>query len=139
VASILIPPLRDRRDDIPLLVDYFLHRYGIEYKFEGPSIAPAAVEFLERQDWPGNIRQLQNVIRRALLLSRGYTIGWQDCRAILEESDLGSVESPSLREWVRATLTRVIEGELEAALPELESGFEREVYSQAISRSGGNH
>ncbi len=138
VASILIPPLRDRRDDIPLLVDYFLHRYGIEYKFEGPSIAPAAVEFLERQDWPGNIRQLQNVIRRALLLSRGYTIGWQDCRAILEESDLGSVESPSLREWVRATLTRVIEGELEAALPELESGFEREVYSQAISRSGGN-
>ncbi|RFC44188.1 MAG: two-component system, NtrC family, nitrogen regulation response regulator GlnG [Verrucomicrobia bacterium] len=138
VASILIPPLRERRDDIALLVDYFLRRFGREYNIEGPSIAPAAVEFLARQDWPVNIRQLQNVIRRALLLSRGYTISWQDCRAVLEENDLGSAETPSLRDLVRATLTRVIEGQLEAALPELESVFEREVYSQAISRSGGN-
>ncbi|MBU6302423.1 MAG: sigma-54 dependent transcriptional regulator [Verrucomicrobia bacterium] len=138
VASIAIPPLRERRDDIPLLVDYFLRRHGAEYKIEGPSIAPAAMEFLAHQDWPGNIRQLQNVIRRALLLSRGYTIGWQDCRAILEQSDLGAVESPGLRDLVRATLSRVIAGELEAALPELERIFEREVYSQAISRSGGN-
>jgi len=123
---------------VPLLIDYFLRRYGGEYRFETPSIAPRAVEFLARQDWPGNIRQLQNVIRRALLLSRGYTIGWQDCRAILEENDAVAVDSPSLRELVRLTLTRVIEGDLEAALPELEQVFEREVYGQVIARSGGN-
>lgn len=138
VTSITIPPLRDRREDIPHLVEYFLRRYGHEYNFETPSIAAAAVEFLARQEWPGNIRQLQNVIRRALLLSRGYTIGWQDCRTILEESEAGTVESPSLRELVRVTLTRVIEGDLECALPELERAFEREVYAQAIARSGGN-
>jgi len=138
VASLVIPPLRERREDIPLLIDYFLRRYGGEFRFETPSIAPRAVEFLARQDWPGNIRQLQNVIRRALLLSRGYTIGWQDCRAILEESESAALEAPSLRELVRLTLTRVIEGELEAALPELEQTFERELFGQAIARSGGN-
>jgi DNA-binding NtrC family response regulator len=138
VASILIPPLRERREDIPLLIDYFLRRYGKEYRLETPSIAPHAVEFLARQDWPGNIRQLQNVIRRVLLQSRGYTIGWQDCRTVLEQSEPAFVASPSLRDLVGATLTRVIEGDLEAALPELEQAFEREVYRQAIARSGGN-
>ena len=138
VASILIPPLRERREDIPLLVEYFLRRYGEEYQFETPSISSHAMEFLARQDWPGNIRQLQNVIRRALLHSRGYTIGWQDCRAILEESEPTLAASPTLRDFVGATLTRVIEGEVEAALPVLEQAFEREVYGQAIARSGGN-
>ncbi len=138
VASILIPPLRERREDIPMLVDYFLRRYGEEYGIETPSIAPRAVEFLSRQDWPGNIRQLQNLLRKGLLLSRGYTIGWQDCRAILEQSDGALPSAPSLKDLVSQTLTRVMEGDLEEAMPELQRVFEREVYSQAITRSGGN-
>ncbi|MEM1294232.1 MAG: helix-turn-helix domain-containing protein, partial [Verrucomicrobiota bacterium] len=109
------------------------------YGIEGPSIAPKAVEFLEDQDWPGNIRQLQNVIRRALLASRGYTIGWHDCRDILEDTEVAEREAvPSFHQLVSETLTKVVEGELESALPELTANFEREVYGQVIKRSGGN-
>tara|TARA_R110002096_G_scaffold173997_4_gene349593 strand:- start:34463 stop:35881 length:1419 start_codon:yes stop_codon:yes gene_type:complete len=139
VAKVTIPPLRDRREDIPALIDYFLTRFATEYGIDSPSIAPKAVEFLQDQDWPGNIRQLQNVIRRALLASRGYTIGWHDCREILEDTEMGERESvPSFHQLVAETLSKVVEGELEAALPELTANFEREVYGQAIKRSGGN-
>jgi len=139
VASIQIPALRDRREDIPALIDYFLTRYGREYGIESPSIATKAVEFLQQQDWPGNIRQLQNVMRKALLNSRGYTIGWQDCRTLLAESEPAPLSrAPSLTQLVEETLDRVLRGELEEALPALTEAFEREVYQQAITRSGGN-
>lgn len=138
VVSIRIPPLRHRREDIPLLIDYFLKRYGREYGIDTPSIASQAVDFLHDQDWPGNIRQLQNVIRKALLASRGYTIGWQDCRNILFDSEGGREVSTGLEQMIGETLTRVINGEIEAALPELTARFERELYGQAIRRSEGN-
>ena len=138
VVSMTIPPLRDRRDDVPPLIDYFLNRFGADFGIEGPSIASKAVEFLKNQDWPGNIRQLQNVIRKALLESRGYTIGWQDCRRILDESDTQTRRQVGLEQIVADTLTQVINGELEEALPALHERFEREIYGQAIQRSGGN-
>jgi len=137
VVSIKIPPLRHRREDIPILIDYFMKRFGREYGIDTPSISTKAVEFLQDQDWPGNIRQLQNVIRKALLASRGYTIGWQDCRNILYESEAREA-STGLEQMVSETLTKVINGELEAALPELTQQFEREVFGQAIRRSEGN-
>lgn len=139
VVSLSIPPLRDRPEDIPPLIDYFLNRYGREFGFECPSIAAKAVEFLQRHHWPGNIRQLQNVVRKALLNSRGYTIGWQDCRNILAESESGAaITAPSLSRLVSDTLDRVILGELEEALPPLLHTLERELYAQALARSGGN-
>ncbi len=138
VVSITLPPLRKRREDIPFLIDYFLKRFGREYGFDAPSISPRAVDFLQSQEWPGNIRQLQNVIRKALLASRGYTIGWQDCRNILFDSEAGREVSTGLEQLVGETLTRVINGELETALPDLTKRFEREVYGQAIRRSEGN-
>ena len=138
VVSLAIPPLRERPEDIPPLIDYFLNRYGQEFSFENPSISPKAVEFLQRQDWPGNIRQLQNVVRKALLNSRGYTIGWQDCRNILAESDLAGSASPSLSRLVTTTLDQVIRGEVEEALPVLVKALEQELYEQALRRPGGN-
>lgn len=139
VVSIAIPPLRERPEDIPPLIDYFIDRYGKEHGLDSPSISPKAVEFLQQQDWPGNIRQLQNVIRKALLNSRGYTIGWQDCRNILAESDSGGAPSaPSLSRLVSTVLDRVIRGEIEEALPHLVQTLERELYEQTLRRSGGN-
>ncbi|MEO0446830.1 MAG: sigma-54 dependent transcriptional regulator [Verrucomicrobiota bacterium] len=139
VVSLQIPSLRERSEDIPALIDYFLSRYGREFGIESPSIAPKAVEFLQQQDWPGNIRQLQNVLRKALLATRGYTIGWQDCRTILAEETLSAnAETPSFSALVSETLDRVVRGELKEALPYLTEQFEREVYAQTIRRSGGN-
>ncbi|NKI25874.1 sigma-54-dependent Fis family transcriptional regulator [Arenibacter sp. 6A1] len=68
VVEIDVPPLRDRKSDIPLLVDKFLLKYGIEYKDRLLGITPEAMELLKRHHWPGNIRELENVIQRAVIM-----------------------------------------------------------------------
>jgi DNA-binding NtrC family response regulator len=70
VFSIQIPPLRDRREDIPLLVDHFIRSSGVVAK-RGARVSPEAMNVLIRYDWPGNARELQNVLERALILSDG--------------------------------------------------------------------
>lgn len=74
VVTITIPPLRMRRDDIPLLVDYFLSRYTSEMKRPDTTISTESLELLHNQSWPGNVRQLENLIRRAILLCKNNVI-----------------------------------------------------------------
>lgn len=74
VVPIQIPPLRERKEDITELVHFFLGFFAKESGYETSYITPSAVETLRQYDWPGNIRQLQNVIRRALVLSTGGVI-----------------------------------------------------------------
>ncbi len=69
VVEIHVAPLRERRDDIPLLVDKFLFKYGIEYKDRYMKISPEAMAILMRYYWPGNIRELENIIQRAVIMS----------------------------------------------------------------------
>ena len=69
VVEIDVPPLRERSEDIPLLVDKFLFKYGIEYKDRFVKIDPEALTILERYTWPGNIRELENILQRAIILS----------------------------------------------------------------------
>jgi len=68
VVEIEVAPLRDRKEDIPLLVEKFLHKYGLEYKDRFIKIAKEASKILERYSWPGNIRELENVIQRAVIM-----------------------------------------------------------------------
>lgn len=74
VVRIQMPPLRERRDDIRLLVDYFLRKIARQQKQPPRSIAPEAVALLERFNWPGNVRELENVIQRAVVVSKGDVI-----------------------------------------------------------------
>lgn len=69
VVQIDVPPLRDRLSDIPLLVDKFLFKYGVEFKDRLLSITPEALSVLQRYQWPGNIRELENCIQRAVIMS----------------------------------------------------------------------
>jgi len=62
-----IPPLRERREDIPMLVDYFLRKYTHEYKRDFHSLSPEALRFLQSQKWPGNVRQLENLIKQVVV------------------------------------------------------------------------
>jgi DNA-binding NtrC family response regulator len=71
VVSIDMPPLHHRKDDIPLLAQHFLHRFAAESGKHLDGIGPDAVKVLMCHDWPGNIRELENVIERAVLLSEG--------------------------------------------------------------------
>ncbi len=74
VVRLTIPPLRDRREDIPLLVDFFCKRYGMESGREGIRIGAEALEKLKHYEWPGNVRELENTIQRAAALSAGSEI-----------------------------------------------------------------
>jgi nitrogen regulation protein NR(I) len=74
VVRIQIPPLRDRRDDIPLLVNYFLEKIGRELQRPPKSIAASVIKTLEKFHWPGNVRELENAIRRAHVMAKSDAI-----------------------------------------------------------------
>jgi two-component system response regulator HydG len=74
VVSIVLPPLRDRPDDIPLLADAFLQRAAEARNEEPRSLEPEAVEAMQRYTWPGNVRELENALERAAILAKGQTI-----------------------------------------------------------------
>jgi formate hydrogenlyase transcriptional activator len=74
VFPIQVPPLRERREDIPPLVRHFIQRYASRMNRAIDSIPAAAIEALTRYDWPGNIRELQNVIERSVILTQGRTL-----------------------------------------------------------------
>ena len=74
VVRIHLPPLRDRREDIPLLVNYFLKKIAHDQQRKPKSIAAAAVRALEKYHWPGNVRELENVIRRAHVIAKSEAL-----------------------------------------------------------------
>ncbi len=75
VFPIIIPPLRERTEDIPLLVDYFIKKYSAEMKVSEKKVSADAMDMLLRYNWKGNVRELENTIERAIILCDGDTIG----------------------------------------------------------------
>jgi formate hydrogenlyase transcriptional activator len=74
VFPITVPPLRERREDIPLLVQYFVSKYASRMKRQIESVPPEAMDALTRYPWPGNIRELEHLVERAVILSRGSVL-----------------------------------------------------------------
>ena len=75
VIKVELPPLRDRREDIRLLAQHFLEKYGIENDRQHLELTPEALDMMEQYDWPGNVRELENVIERAVVLATDSRIG----------------------------------------------------------------
>jgi len=75
VISVNLPPLRDRKEDIPLLIDHFLVKYCSENGREGLRFSPEAMKILMDHDWPGNVRELENAVERAVVLATGPQVG----------------------------------------------------------------
>jgi DNA-binding NtrC family response regulator len=73
-VEIRVPPLRERVDDIPLLLDYFLQRYALKYKRLGMKVDKSVIAKLKKYAWPGNIRELQHAVERAIILNDGKVI-----------------------------------------------------------------
>jgi two-component system nitrogen regulation response regulator GlnG len=80
VVVINVPPLRERRDDIPLLVDYFIDRINVDHKFQVKGVAPEALSLLASHSWPGNVRELENVLVRAAALAPNRLLTSDDVR-----------------------------------------------------------
>ena len=75
VLALHLPPLRERRADVPLLAEHLLARHAAEFGLGAAKFSPAALAKLMEHDWPGNVRELENVVERALALSVGELIG----------------------------------------------------------------
>jgi two-component system NtrC family response regulator len=78
VVRLDMPPLRERREDIPILAAHFLERYAAENAKPFKGFSPEAIDYLTAYEWPGNVRQLQNVIERCVVLASGDIIGVED-------------------------------------------------------------
>ena len=83
VIPLHLPPLRERREDVPLLVEHFLARNRARTGLRPPRLAPAAMEALSRHPWPGNVRELANIVERLTILHAGMEVGGTEIRALL--------------------------------------------------------
>ena len=126
VVPVLIPSLSERREDIPPLVEHFVAHYAAERRVPTPEVATDAMVALQSYDWPGNVRQLRNVVERTIILAPGDRIGRIDI-------DLLPVEV--LGEQPGGGSTNAIMG---APLREARESFEREYLKVQIRRFSGN-
>lgn len=113
VVSVHLPPLRERTEDIPLLVDHFLRKYAAENKGTVSRISSEALDLLVRYRWPGNIRELENVIERAMTLSHHSVILPEDLpRRLREPSEVSATSLPSqipLSELEKLYIQKILE------------------------------
>ena len=122
VIMMVLPPLRERRQDIPLLVAYFLRKYSAQNHKEVQAIQQEALQQLQTYEWPGNVRELENVIERAVVLAQG---------PIITVADL-SLEAP--QDKGPAVTGDYVVLPANASLAQIE----RETILQALQRSEGN-
>ena len=140
VVPIRVPPLRDRREDIPLLCDHFLAGYCRENGFPQKRLSRGALEALAAQAWPGNVRELQNVIERLVIFSKVPTIGEEDLAAAGAGTRVRTAgPATACAEAVEQAPPPAIE-EIQRAggLLEARRLFERRCIEMCLERTGGN-
>ena len=134
VVELVVPPLRDRPDDIPALAEEFARRYGDRFGLGAITLEPALIDALVHTDWPGNVRQLENTIARLAALSTGGVIGLVDL-----DSTSGRTPPPSP--------ALVDAGDAADPAPDARNGpslkeqveaFERGLVARALEAAGGN-
>ncbi|MEG3159182.1 sigma-54 dependent transcriptional regulator [Sphingomonas sp. LB2R24] len=128
VVPVTIPPLSDRREDIPALVQHFIAHYASERRVPTPEIAADAMVALQSYDWPGNVRQLRNVVERTIILAPGDRIGRIDidllpAEVLGDQGDMGAAGGTAI---------------MGSPLREARETFEREYLRVQIRRFSGN-
>jgi len=93
VVPIGVPPLRERKEDIPELVDHFVKKYAREFKKDVRSLSPGALPALEAYDWPGNVRELENIVERSVALATRSVIRLDDLPLDLAMHEVGQIRS----------------------------------------------
>lgn len=149
VVDLPMPALSERREDLPLLVDHFLDRYCGRYGREKKLLAPDVMPQLMAHDWKGNVRELENAVKRAVVMSTGTAItmgdlGWKrmECVADLETDDIIAIPYRDAKESVLAQFsTRYLEKALEKSGGNVTqaahaSGMERQSFQQVMRKYG---
>jgi DNA-binding NtrC family response regulator len=107
VFRIELPPLRDRREDIPLLVDHFMHKFSLAMNKRVTRVSPAAMNLLQQQPWLGNVRELENSVERAMVVGQEPELREQDF--ILKPQSSTNSAGKKLEDMERAHILRVVE------------------------------
>jgi len=129
VVALRLPPLRDRREDIPGLVAHFLAHYCREVHRLGLEITPAALALLQSYAWPGNVREFQNAIERAVVLTPGPALTETDFPPEIRQATAGAV-APVAPLPRRADILPLADALV---------AFKRAKVRQALARAQGNH
>jgi sigma-54-specific transcriptional regulator len=134
VAPVDLPPLRDRRDEILPLAHHFVALYGRKLGLENAAITDAAERRLLAYDWPGNIRELENVIHFAVIMCRDNTVDAGDLRLPATPADDGSCFGSGCEEQLASVLRKMLAGDTDA----LYESVERVLITTAFDHCGGN-
>lgn len=124
IFTLDLPPLRDRRDDIMLLVRHFIERFGDRYHLACKTLHPETVAWMKQYHWPGNVRELENLIHRAFLLSDGPVIRLSDISALLPVDESNSSD-PCCTNFNQAKALAIAE-------------FEKRYLDQLLTQTRGN-
>jgi two-component system response regulator AtoC len=124
VLTLHVPPLRERRDDIPLLINHFLHKFNEKLETEVEKVSPEAYQLLLDYQWPGNVRELENILERAMILSPNNTISEEGFPPEVREASQAAAVPPAPEELSLKKAGRALEVEL---------------IKQALKATDGNH
>jgi transcriptional regulator with GAF, ATPase, and Fis domain len=136
IIPLCLPPLRDRRDDIPGLVEYFIRKISKDLGVETKRLEPGVLDLFLRYNWPGNIRELEATLHRAIVMSNGDTITRNDLYGLFGGDSAvpsGPLEMPS-------SLLNPIVGKMEITgevYDEVISSVDRQLIERALESSGG--
>jgi two-component system nitrogen regulation response regulator GlnG len=145
VVRVQIPPLRERREDIPLLVSYFLKKFATEQNGKPKAISEKTVASLQEFNWPGNVRELENVIERATVVSKGDVILPSDLpmeifrkHGTVAAPEMAATDSPSSTPDFAAIARTVFGWARENSKLKVLPAVERELIIQALMTTDGN-
>jgi two-component system, NtrC family, response regulator AtoC len=124
VVELVIPPLRERREDIPALAELFRARYAERFGLDDARLSPALLQALCSRDWPGNVRELENTLARALALSTGGELG-PECLDPPTPAAADAAATPATEPATPTFRARM-------------ASFERDLLARALDEAGGN-
>ncbi len=146
VVSVYIPPLRDRRSDIPLLIDHFIEKFASQLKIPRRQVSRKAAQMLAKHDWPGNVRELENNVHTAMVMSKNDQLQPDDFPSLAEESPKVELDLAVLQEDYTETFKKIVEPIMPQLVSNssgqiyhfLESALERAVIASCLKQFNGN-
>ena len=144
VVPISLPPLRERKEDIPELIDLFTSQFAQEYQIPKISISSDTIDKLSAYDWPGNVRELENAIKRALVMCSGQMLLTEHFSQLFEKEPENLIDSQNVDQQIYALLQQQVTlylesetdvGELHTEIREI---FEKPLFEIVLQHTEGN-
>ena len=146
VVSIFIPPLRERRCDVPILVDHFVNKFSKHLSMPAKSVSKKAMQLLSKNMWPGNVRELENNVHTAMVMSKNDQLQPDDFPSLIEDKQEVEVDLSVLQDDYTETFKQIVEPIMPKLIMSspgkiyhfLEAALERATISSCLQQFNGN-